>query len=97
MSTASAPRLRALSTRARLLLAATAAASALLLLCALALPAPAQALSSWWHLTSGARPTYLKAGVGKPGKPGVPGEDEVQEITAPLEEFEGVPEQGAFV
>lgn len=38
----------------------------------------AQAEGAWWHLTSGARPTYLQAGEGKAGKPGV---DEVQEIT----------------
>jgi hypothetical protein len=63
------------------------------LLLALALAAPAQAESPWWRLTSSPRPAYLHAGVAKPA---VPGEDEVQEITAQSEEFEGHPEQVGF-
>jgi hypothetical protein len=53
----------------------------------------AQAEAPWWHLTSGARPTYLRAGAGKPA---IPGEDEVQEITVPLIEFSEQKEQGAL-
>jgi hypothetical protein len=60
------------------------------LLLGLALAAPAQAQSPWWHLTSSSRPTYLHAGAGHPG------EAELQEITVPLVEFEGHPEQGGF-
>jgi len=43
-----------------------------------ALSSQAFAESPWWHLTSGARPTYLHVGGGQPAKAGV---DEVQEIT----------------
>jgi hypothetical protein len=73
------------------LLAALALAS-LILTGALAPSAGAQ--SPWLHLTAGSRPAYLHAGAGKPG---VPGENEVQEITVPLAEFAGKPEQGGFV
>lgn len=66
-------------------------APALCVLLATALPA--QAETPWWHLSSGLRPGYLHAGVAKPA---VPGEDEVQEITAPGEEFEGHPDQVGF-
>jgi hypothetical protein len=71
-----APRLHNLSRRAAL----TAVASVVVLLGAGAslTATPAQAASPWWHLTSGARPTYLQAGVGKPGKPGT---DEQQKVT----------------
>ena len=75
-----------------LLLGALSAAA--LVLCAWLLAAGAHAASPWWHLTSGTRPAYLQAGAGKPG---VPGEPEVQEITVPLEEFGGKPEQGGLV
>jgi hypothetical protein len=57
---------------------AAAAAGGLLatLLCLAALAPPsAQALSPWWHLTSGARPTYLHKGAARPGT------SEVQELT----------------
>jgi hypothetical protein len=47
----------------------------------------------WWHLTSGTRPTYLRAGAGKPE---IPGEDEIQEIILPLIEFSEQKEQGAI-
>jgi hypothetical protein len=57
----------------------------------------AQAESPWWHLTSGARPAYLHAGVAKPAKPAIPGEEEIQEITATPGEFEGQPETGFFL
>jgi hypothetical protein len=63
------------------------------LLLVLALAAPAFAESPWWHLATGSRPSYLHAGIAKPA---IPGEDEVQEITAPTEEFEGRPEQVGF-
>jgi hypothetical protein len=68
-------------------------ALALLLALALgaALAATAQAASPWWHLTSGTRPGHLAPGHGQAG------EDEVQEITDPLVEFEGFPEQGGLV
>jgi hypothetical protein len=49
------------------------------------------AASSWWHLSSGSRPGYLHAGGGQAG------EDEVQEITVPLVEFEGRADQGGFI
>jgi hypothetical protein len=49
----------------------------------------AHAESPWWHLMSGARPTYLHTGGRKPAVPGVAGEEEVQEITAPLEALSG--------
>jgi hypothetical protein len=81
----------ALPSRPLLLSALSAVA---LVLCAWLHAAGAQAESPWWHLTSGTRPAYLQAGAGKPG---VPGEAEVQEITVPLEEFGGKPEQGGMV
>jgi hypothetical protein len=62
-----------------LLLAALSAIAFLLLASLLA--AAAHAESPWWHLTSGARPSYLHIGGGLPGKPGTPGVDEVQEVT----------------
>lgn len=50
-----------------------AAASLLCLLATMAVTvSPASAASGWWHLTSGARPTALQPGVGKP---------EVQQLT----------------
>ena len=63
-----------------------------LLLVGLSAPA-ASAEGVWWGLASGTRPGHLVAGVAKPG---VPGESEVQEITVPLEEFAGKPEQGGL-
>lgn len=53
---------------------------------------PALAAEPWWQLISGARPTYLHADPSKR----VPGVNEVQEITVPLKEFEGNPEQGGL-
>jgi hypothetical protein len=47
----------------------------------------ASAALSWWHLSSGARPTYLHAGVAR---------EDVQEIVAPTETFAGHPEIAAF-
>ena len=44
--------------------------------------------SPWWRLGSGARPTYLHAGVAR---------DEVQEILTTPEEFEGFAEQTNFL
>ncbi len=67
--------------------------AAVLLILAFAAPA-AEANSPWWHLTSGARPSYLHAGAGKPA---VPGEAELQEVKLPLETYEGRPEQGGLV
>jgi hypothetical protein len=72
--------------------ALTAALSALgFLLCAWSLAPAARADSPCWHLTSGSRPAYLSASGGKAGEP------EVQEITVPLAELNGKPEQGGFV
>jgi hypothetical protein len=39
--------------------------------------ASARADSPWWHLSAGARPSYLRAGIGKPGKVG---SDEKQKV-----------------
>jgi hypothetical protein len=47
----------------------------------------ASAASAWWHLSSGARPTYLHAGLAR---------EDVQEIVATTETFEGHPEIAAF-
>src|ERR1700716_2185649 len=44
------------------------------LVCATAAVSSARAESPWWHLSAGARPTYLHAGVSEPGA------SEVQEI-----------------
>jgi hypothetical protein len=41
----------------------------------------AHAESPWWHLTSGARPTYLSEGARKPAVPAIPGINEVQKVT----------------
>jgi hypothetical protein len=68
------------------------AAAAGVVLLVLLLATPAHAESPWWHLTSGARPGHLRAGVGKPGEPGEP---EIQEITVGLEEGDGGFELGA--
>jgi hypothetical protein len=75
------------------------AAAATLLATALAGAPPAAALSPWWHLTSGARPGYLKPGLAR---------NQVQEIVTtpgelggqPLTAFElnvGATELGLFV
>jgi hypothetical protein len=53
----------------------------------------ASAEGTWWGLSSGARPTYVHAGVGKPGKPGI---GEVQEIFTTPGEYEGHAEQTNF-
>jgi hypothetical protein len=46
-----------------------------------AVAAPAFAESAWWHLTSGARPTYLHVGGGQPEVPAKPAANEVQKVT----------------
>jgi hypothetical protein len=53
----------------------------------------ALAAEPWWQLSSGARPTDIVPGSGKPAVPAVP---EVQEITDGLVEFEGHSEQGGL-
>jgi hypothetical protein len=69
-----------LSARPRALAAPLALlGAALLIACLLAAPAHAEVPTSpWWHLSSGSRPAYLRAGGGEAAKPGT---DEVQELT----------------
>jgi hypothetical protein len=50
----------------------------------------ARADSSWWHLSAGARPSYLRAGASKPEVPAGPGKPEVREIDFTLEGGEGI-------
>jgi hypothetical protein len=64
--------------RLAMTLAAPAALLALLALCSSAF-----AESAWWHLSSGPRPAYLKAGGGAPAQ------DELQEIVLNLEGGQG--------
>jgi hypothetical protein len=61
-----------------------------------ALPSLAQANSAWWHVLSGARPTYLKALHGT-NIPGVPGVNEVQEIAIGPDTFTEVTAGGQEV
>jgi hypothetical protein len=73
----------------RTLLGALLTAGAILL--GLLQAAPASAEGAWWHLSAGARPSYLRAGSGKPGV------SEVQEIFTEPGTIEGFAEQTNFV